>query len=250
MIFQKLTKAAVTNKTAIMTGIGCGCTVLAVIFSHDDTLKAERLLDKHYDEQLTAKEKAKLTWKCYIPTALVTCASVSMMIATHKAHLGTEAKLMATLAFVDGQRRELMDLVGEDKLKDISKDNAKNSIPDDIPVKGKMWCYEPETKQWFQATTEQILMAEITANKMFKNEGKLTINDFLNLLPGTHKVPWGDYFGWYTLDENGEWDYNWSFYRGDPWIDIQPIITTIDGRDALMIGYGMHPGDNPDCNDE
>lgn len=250
IVFNKVANAIATNKTAIMTGVGCGCTVLAVVSSHKDTLKAEDILKNHADEDLSTKAKLALVWPCYIRTMLMTTASIGLSIATHNAHLSREAQLMSALIFADGQRRDVMELVGKDKLADISKSEAERTLPDRPAVEGKMWCYEPESKQWFEATIEQILMAEITANKIFKNNDQLTLNQFLALFNGTKPVPWGDMYGWYVWDEDGCWDFNWSFYRGAPWIDIQPQMTTMNGRDVLVIAYGMHPGDSNDIPDK
>jgi hypothetical protein len=214
--------------------------------------------DTSLDADATRKDicevTVKKTWKCFVPAASMLAGSVLMIVMANKLYLLKEGHLIAALALADNKlreyRREVEDIFGEGsdaKVEDhLNKRNANESFPKTVPLDGMMWCFEPTTKQWFNATTEQILMAELTANKIFKNNDRLTINEFLSLFNGTKPVKGGDDIGWFIYDSDGSWDFNWSYYRGAPWIDIQPqICQDRAGRDYIQIAYGMHPGDAP-----
>lgn len=249
------------NLPSILTGVAVAGVVETTILAVKATPKALDILEEmHTSEKKDGtpwnkKDDIKATWKCYIPSAIAGGITVACILGANQAHLSKEAGIIAAYSLLGDKFSDYRERSGEkhDKkiMNGIKKDHiseAANEKPDTPLEVGKMWVYEPESKQYFQATTEQILWAELTANKMFANQGWLSFNQFLDLLPGAKKVPWGNFTGWYSIDEDGTWDYNWSFYPGGtPWIDIQPQIATDD--DVMILAYGMHPGDCPDPHD-
>ena len=248
------------NAPYILSGLAAYGVVETAVLSIKATPKAIYILEEHMYENEnspTAKQTIELTWRCYIPAMVAAAGTIACIVGVNVLNFRREASLIAAYSFAESKLREYRNELGEKKDAKIQESiSEKKRKAHDIDFKactdGKMWCYEPESDQYFQATTEQILWAELTANKVFKNLGELSFNDFLELLPGCRKVPWGDHYGWYTYDEDGSWDYNWSFYPGGtPWIDIQPQIVTIDeDTKVLKIAYGMHPGDDLDCKDK
>ena len=246
---------------SILTGVAVAGVVETTILAVKATPKALDILEEMYTSEKkdgtpwNKKDDIKATWKCYIPAATAGFGTIACIIGANHLHLSKEAGIIAAYSLLGDKFSDYRERSGEKhdkKIMDgIKKDHiseAVNEKPDKPLEVGKMWVYEPESKQYFQATTEQILWAELTANKMFANQGWLSFNQFLDLLPGAKKVPWGDFTGWYSIDEDGTWDYNWSFYPGGtPLIDIQPQIATDD--DVMILAYGMHPGDCPDPHD-
>ena len=240
------------NAPSIFAGMAIAGVVETVVLAVKATPKAYSILEE-MEEEPTKVEVVKATWKCYMPAAVAGVATIACITASHYAHIHKETGLIAAYSLAETKFANYRKKVGRKKDKDVMNKLQKEKIkkakkPKEEPVDGKMWCYEPESDQFFQATTEQILWVELTANKVFANQSYLTFNQFLSLLPGCKKVEWGDHYGWYLYDEDGTWDFNWSFYRGgSPWIDIQPQISV--DEDMMILAYGMHPGDDLDCND-
>lgn len=250
----------VKNLPSILTGVAVAGVVETVILAVKATPKALDILeDKKSEEKQDGtpwnkKDTVKATWKCYIPAAIAGGMTIGCILMANHVHLVKEAGIVAAYWKLGGKFQDYKEKAGEKTNEKVEKAIRKEHISEAVVNKpadpleiGKIWVYEPESEQYFQATTEQILWAELTANKMFANQGWLSLNQFLALLPNAKKSDFGDYYGWYTIDEDGSWDFNWSFYRGTPWIDIQPQITEDD--DVMVLAYGMHPGDCPDPND-
>ena len=254
-----VTKLIRDNAPYILSGMAIYGVIETGVQAVKATPKAVEALDIYYmemDKTPSVKEAVQLTWRFYIPTIVTAVGTIACIVGLNYLHFRREASLIAAYSFAESKFKEYRNAVGEkkdEKLRADISEKKRNAHRIDFEncTDGKMWCYEPESDQYFQTTTEQILWAELTANKMFKRLGELSFNDFLELLPGCKKVPWGDHFGWYTYDEDGSWDYNWSYYPGGtPWIDIQPQLVELDdGKTILQIAYGMHPGDDLDCKD-
>lgn len=241
------------NLPSILTGVAVAGVVETVYLAVKATPKALDILEENPAGIKTKTQKVQAAWKCYIPAAIAGAGTIACIIGANYAHISREAGMLAAYSFLGEKFVDYREKSGEkhdDKIMNaIKKEHVSEVKKPDRPLEvGKMWVYEPESKQYFQATTEQILWAELTANKMFHNQGWLSFNQFLDLLPEAKRVPWGDHTGWYIYDDDGYWDFNWSFYSGGtPWIDIQPQISEDD--DVMILAYGMHPGDCPDPHD-
>lgn len=250
------------NLPSILTGVAVAGVVETVYLAVKATPKALDILEERSSEEKkdgtgwNKTDTIKATWKCYIPAAIAGAGTIACIVGANYAHLSREAGMLAAYSFLGEKFVDYRERSGEKHDDKIMNSIKKDYISEAVKGKpnrpleiGKMWCFEPESEQYFQATTEQILWAELTANKIFHNQGWLSFNQFLDLLPKDAKrVTWGNHTGWYISDEDGSWDYNWSFYRGGtPWIDIQPQISEDD--DVMVIAYGMHPGDCPDPQD-
>lgn len=247
------------NAPQIIGGIGIGLAVLSASFAAKGGIEAEKILSEERKvlrtESTKPTEAVKKTWKCFIPAGVALVGCIVCIAGSNRLYLVRIGELTATVAALDSKLNTIEkatdSIFGEgssDKVKnEVAQSEADKTMPKYGPLEGKFWCYEPESKQWFQTTKETVMMAELTANKIFKNDDRLTLNTFLSLFDGTHPVKWGNDFGWYIHDDDGYWDYNWSYYRGAPWIDIQPQMAKApDGRDYLYLAYGMHPGEAND----
>lgn len=245
------------NVPSILTGIAIFGAAFTAVEAVKATPKAIKILEEEeIDVKTQPKEAVKACWKCYIFPMGILTGTIASILGVNFLPDPDKAKLIAALAYSEHKgsayRKAAKETFGEqaEAIDAAVVDNKLNNsdVPKEVPKKGYMWCYEPESEQWFQTSIEEILWVELTANKMFHNQGELTFNQFLSLFKNAKKVNFGDHFGWYIYDENGVWDFNWSFYKGGtPWIDIQPVID--QKRDCLVLAYGMHPGDDLDCHD-
>ena len=111
----------------------------------------------------------------------------------------------------------------------------------------KIRIWEPYTQQWFEATQQEILWAELTANKMLHQGGQVTLNDVLKLYsdPNLKMKRKGDTLGWSWDDETFE-DSACYYYAGG-WIDMCPQFEEYNGTMRFVMDYGINPNDISDC---
>lgn len=257
MVFPKIKipEAVIKHLPDILTGANVVGVVGTAFLTGKASVKASKKL-----ESITASDdgspvlklkwtdKVKLTWKYYILAFLAGTATIASGIASNRISAKRLAEVTAVAALYADRVKSLEEKFeqkyGKDELNKV-KDEMKNEQLCK-PMQGeKMLCYEPVSKQYFRATQEEIMMAELTANKIMLNdmnaESGITMNKFLSLLPGCKPFRDGNIMGWWCTDVNGEADFNWSFVKGGPWIDIQPFITEHNGHPVLEIRYAMWP---------
>ena len=116
--------------------IGVGTTVYT---AHQDTIKAEHVLDdvryeyrkKGIYHKFTLEEKARLTWKCYIPTAISAVSTAGCIAGSHYcSHKQKEAISSAyTLSQMTLQeyQKKVIEKIGEKKERDI-REEAYNEV--------------------------------------------------------------------------------------------------------------------------
>lgn len=138
------------NTSTILTGVGIVGVFLTGFLVHKDTKRAVKRLGT---EELSKKEEFKETWTCYIPSVLVTAATVGCVVAGKC----LDAKQIATLIGSAGASGRLLyeykdairERYGKEGLDDITRDVAKKH-EDGVPVAG---CYNIIT-DWFGGLCE------------------------------------------------------------------------------------------------
>lgn len=212
--------------------------------------KAKRKEENPDFTDFSAKEKLLLTWKFYIWPFVTGALTIGSSIASNRISSTRLAESAAMTALLSDKVEKLEAKI-EEKYGKEELDKAKKEIHDEQlagtenGLNGEMLCYEPVSKQYFKATQQQLLMAELTANKMFQNDHYVRFNDFLELLGCKRNASVEDY-SWVMGDIDGDADFNWSFYKGEPWIDIQPRMIKVNGKYVLEIAYGMWPMESPE----
>lgn len=247
-----------------------------------DTLKAEKVLyEKNFrlpdepvkytdprttcimvpDKKTKVLEEVKATWKCYIPTLVVTAGTVSALVASNR----LTAKQMATLSaaivstgsLVGKYREKIRDYANEEILSQIDKevaeavmDEAKPPVietghllstsHEDLSDDGEYIFFDPFTRMKFKSTKLAILGAKYYLNRNFclGSEAPLAMfYAFLGLeLPKEYL-----YAGW---------DVNEMSDSGYYWIDIDCVRSDKPDPDTgeyyYILEYDLLPGD---CDD-
>lgn len=235
-----------------------GAQVLAMAKDFTDEVKTcDGNIDQIDTDTIVNKELDgwfKRYWKNYIPPAIAGVGTIACIIGANYWHLSKESAMAAAVAFYKASESELKDAIkekfGDEALTDIKKDIAKKRLEDERPPwepknSNKMTIYEPYTKQWFRASQQEILWAELTANKMLQQTWKVRLNDILALYDGCKKTKLGNIIGWSLDDEMfmEAVDYSPS---GAAWITFCPQqITNNDGSTFFQMEYEIHPNELP-----
>lgn len=188
----------------------------------------------------------KEQWKNYIPPATAAAGTIACIIGANFLHLRLESVLAGAVAFYKAAGEDFEDDVVE-KFGDAGlKENVLHAdktapIPKSMTMKIKIW--EPYTKQWFEATQQEILWAELTANKMLQQKGTVTLNEVLKLYsdPRLKMRKHGDLLGWSWDDDT--FNELAGYYYSGGWIDMCPQFEEYDGTMRFVMDYGINPND-------
>ena len=142
---------------------------------------------------------------------------------------------------------KVIELDGEEKNKQIETEVAKNHILKNPPKKkliheDEMLVYEPNTEQYFITNKNEMMWAELTANKILSMEERVTLNQILALFPDADKTKdKGKHIGWWLDDSYYEFiGYNWGFY-GRPWLDFDPVYEEVNGQKMYILHFTVEP---------
>ena len=172
------------NSTTIFAWVNVTCTVAAVATSIMGTKKAMEIIqaaEKQKGAPLTKKEKIKAVWTCYIWTVLTTGGAIAATFVNDrqvKKKISTlTTTLGATTAGYEALKKEVKDILGEDKYNEIrekitdkqTKEIAeKEGIPEDLKEHdGLLPCKDLQTKKWFRVDEEAVNDAKVAIAKKF-----------------------------------------------------------------------------------
>lgn len=213
------------------------------------TPKAMEILKKQ-EENLSSKEVAKATWKCYIPTAVSAAVTIACIAG---AGILTERQITAiTGAYGVIQNTyknyisEVKKMFGEETHKEILKTVATEKATQEYIIAETFFSntslsfedaheeeylfYDQFGDRYFTSTISSVLQAEYHINRDFSLGGFVTLNDFYEFL-GIEKTAEGDNLAWSSLDG----DYYWLDF------DHTKTIRPDDGMECYVISMVFLP---------
>lgn len=238
--------------------IGVGATAIC---SGKDTLKANQiLLEKDverinheletldpstYDPddimkrtKLSFRETVKLTWKCYIPTAIAMISTFTFLALSDRMSAAQVASMGAACGYLIKQKTELekkiKEEVGEEKFQEISDQVNQNIYLDKFEEdwaeptgKGELLCYESFTGRWFYSSESEVNDGLRRFKKYYSETDYVSYNDLyseLNIAPSYL----GNELGWFC-------DYQDGYSPSE--IDFETYHTDklVPGKDVLVI---------------
>ena len=245
-----------------------------------DTLKAEKVLyEKNFklpdeptcyadnrvtvtlvtDEKEKIIEKIKATWKCYIPTAVITTVTITCLFMskrlTQKQIVALSTAVASSGALVGKYRGQIRDMFGEEPLREIDRAVAKATMEeakppvietshllstssDDLDDTGEYLFFDPFTRVKFRSTKLAVMGAKYYLNRNFSIGSEAPLSMFYAFL-GLDLPEEYSYAGWDVENMDG-------FY----WIDIDVVRS--DGPDPetgeyyYILEYDLLPGDTDD----
>lgn len=226
--------------TKILKGIAIGGIVTLPIMSGIATYDAIQIVEeekkKQGREELEPKEILKLTWKCYIPTAVNVVVTGGSVLKFHKDICDENNKYLTAYMLSEAHdrkyRKHTAERVGkeeEEKIysESIMKENDIRIV--NLPAPSEMfWTRDSQTGQEFWSTCQIIYNARDEYNKLMLEQ----------------KDDYVSYSNWLTACGGRPFDFSVGWRSDGPLID--PLITSIideTGRPMLIIGhkYGHEP---------
>ena len=212
---QQIGGVIAKNSPTILTGLSVAGLITTVVFAVKATPKALQILEnggnKHPDLELTKKDVIKLTYKCYIPAALMGGVTIACIIGAHSINLRRNAALASMYTLSETALKEyqakVVETIGEKKGKqikdDIRKDKiAKNPVNDKeviITGLGESLCYDAFSGRYFKGDIEKIRKTINDLNEKLMQENFIGLNEIYYEL-GLSGVKLGDVLGWDIQD--------------------------------------------------
>ena len=240
----KNTKMTVSKHSPeILTGIGVAGMIGTVVLAVKATPKAIMLMeDAEQDkgEPLTAPEKVKACYKCYIPAVVSGATSIACVIgansvnARRNAAIATAYKLSET-AFTE-YKQQVVETIGEKKAKVVKEKVAKKKLEKNpvtsnqiiITEKGNTLCYDSISGRYFKSDIETIKKAVNELNsRMVGGEMYISLTEYYTEI-GLQPTLVSDELGW-NLNHEGVIE-----------LDFSSMIAE-DGTPCIVVDYMVAP---------
>lgn len=194
----------------ILTGIGIAGMITTAVMAVRATPKALSLIEEREIEEnkrLSKREKARTSWKCYVPSVIVGGASAACLIGGQSMNLRRNAALAAAYTVSEAALKEYqekaLEVVGEKKEQAIRDAVAKEKITKN-PVSetkilytghGDTLCYDAWSGRYFKSDIEVIRRAAHELNDQMRSDNYISLNEFYGAIDlGETKM--GDILGW------------------------------------------------------
>lgn len=206
---------------------------------HKRRMQLRRVHEKTGKEEPTKLEYAKVTWKYYIPTAIIGASTIACIFGSNSLNQKQRAALASAYMLLDNSyknyRKKVEEQLGDGSDEYIQKhmieDTYQNSY--DKFVGETHLFYEFNYGDFFERSRGEVLSAEHRFNERFAKNGYASLNDLYELL-GLPKTEAGNVLGW-TLWEECKWiDFTHEF------LELE------DGMECYIIKLSSEPVIDPD----
>lgn len=214
-------KFTVDNSPMILTAVGVVGTVATAVLTGKAVLKADKIVKLEeanrankaqldgslIQQELTNKEKFKLTWVCYAPPIGMGVATIACIIGANRIESKRAAALAAAYAISEKSLTEykdkVVDHIGKNKEQKIRDEIAQEHVTRNPPSKneifitggGDVLCYDKYTGRYFMSSVDALKKAENEVNFYVLHNDYATLNDFYRYV-GLDPVPVGEEVGW------------------------------------------------------
>ena len=216
-LLQRSKKFIKQNGSTILTCIGGVGVVATTVAAVKATPKAVKLLEQAEVEKeapLTVFEKVRIAAPSYIPTILIGASTIACIFGANMLNKRQQASLLSAYALLDNSYKEY-----KKKVVELYGENADNHVRDEISKDvynesdvecedDKLLFYDEYSRQYFNATMEDVLNAEYTLNRDFAYHGYATLNELYDLLK-LPRTDYGDILGWNSFMVHEYQWYSW-----------------------------------------
>lgn len=250
---QQTTKAVrhvlAKNSPTILTGLGVAGLVSTTIMAVRATPKAMRILEQDMVWrkanpgvpellEISKFDIIKLTYKCYIPTAIMGTATIACIIASNSINLRRNAALASVFSITETALKEyqakVVETIGEKKAQSIKDEIAKDKVKLNPPKvseviitgKGETLCYDELSGRYFKSDIEKIKRTMNELSRTMLSDMTMPLNDVYYAL-GLSNTRLGDLIGWHIDDGLLEAEFSSTL--------------TEDGIPCLVLGFTNDP---------
>lgn len=237
---KNIRTASRKHSPEILMGIGIAGMVTTTILAVRATPKALILIEeqKCEKEDISAFEKVKAVWKCYIPAAITGTMSIFCLIGASSVNARRNAAIATAYTLSESAlrdyREKVIETIGEHKEQTVRDAVAKDKIDRDplgrheviVTDKGVTLCYDVVSGRYFRSDIDKLKKAENKLNRQMRDEMYISLNEFYCEI-GLSPVSIGDELGW-NIDR-GYIDLHFSSQIAE------------DGTPCLVVDYHVVP---------
>ena len=223
---RQLSKTLMHNSPTILTALGVTGLVSTIVAAIKATPLAEEALYqeanfrmKEYSEQtgeseesyptdvFTPVEIVELTWKFYIPTAVLGTLTIGCMIGANNINLRRNAALASVFSLTETALKEyqskVVEVIGDKKEEKIRGEIAQDKLNAN-PVKnnaiivtndGSTLCYDSLSGRYFKSNIDKIKSVTNEFNRRLLSDMAISLNEFYDDI-GLEPIEMGTHMGW------------------------------------------------------
>lgn len=189
-----------SNSPVLLTVAGVTGVLATAYFSAKSAFAAKEILDENpredrdvdADRVEVLREQAKLTWKCYIPTAVSAGVTVAAIVASNRISakrtaMAVSAYTLSSQAFAEYKER-MKDKIGEKKVQAVHEElvqekvNLRPESKEVVLLPDEQLCYDERSGRYFKSSMETIRKAQNDFNYRLANESYLSLTEFYDYL--------------------------------------------------------------------
>lgn len=235
VLAKRAEKLLIDNSPLILTGLGAAGTIATALFTGRASFKAADILAKE-DADLPLKEKAKLTWKLYIPAVTTGAITVTAIILANRIGTRRAAALAAAYSLSEKAFAEYKDKVieklGERKEEAVRAEIAQDRIDKHTPSgqviisgNGDVLCYDEISGRYFMSDMEKLRRVQNDLNHTILHYMYASLHDFYESI-GLPPTKYSSEVGW----------------TNDAMLDMKfSTCLSEDNRPCISIGYVTYP---------
>lgn len=222
---RKLNSFLKIHSSTILTYAGAIGLIATSVATAMATIKACDILDKAKEEKcsdLTRSEMTSIVVKAYIPPILIGAFSISCIFGSNILSKRQQKSLVSAYALIAASYSEykakVKELYGEKMHQEvvdaIVKENSNegriyseqaptncNLGLEEDSIEPRLF-YDEYSSRYFEATIEQVILAEYNLNRIYVLRGYAVLNEFYDFL-GLESTDYGSIIGWSAFDSDG-----------------------------------------------
>lgn len=238
------------NAPAILTGIAVAGVVTTTVFGVKAGMRAEQILIQENTRRVNEAEELEtealpislkegffLTWRPFVPAAIMGAATISCVIGANSINLGRQAALVSAVTLgekaISQYQEKVLETVGEKKEQAIRDEVAKadlvaNPVSENKIVvmgNGDQLCRDMLSGRYFESDIETIRRVQNDLNGEILQGDHPSLNEFYQAV-GLEPIELGNTLGW---NESHQLDIIYSSLIAD------------NNRACITIQFRTHP---------
>lgn len=234
------------NSPTILTGMSIVGFISTVVMASQATLKAQDILDEKRAWDADPRDKIYLTWKCYIPTALMGVTSIACIVGSHacstrQKEVLQSAYLLSQTTLQEYQKR-VVERIGVNKerairdevIREIAEREAPKQLYSSADLPDKVYDTGHGNSLFYDVPGERYFRSDINYIKAQVNQ----LNE--EVLGGEMYYDWNDIYS--------RWDLPLKQFGSEMIFDVNRLLKVSlvpemmdNGQVRILLDYELYP---------
>ena len=233
------------NSPTILTGMGIVGFISTVVMASQATIKAQDIIYDNYAQEMDWQTKMRMTWKCYIPTALMGTTSIACVVGSHicsnrQKEVLQSAYLLSQTTLQEYQKR-VVERIGARKEKEVYDETVRAIADRNEPL--VMYSDGGTVGEVIDTGHGSSLFYDVPGDRYFKSDINF-LKAQVNSL--NHDVRTEMYFDWNEIYYR--WGLPYTKYGSEMIFDVdRPLELRLvpelmdGGQVRILVDYDLYP---------